>query len=353
MIRHMKRAIKSLTEEESKTLLLQIFHRVNMLDETAYSEKELIKDLHGMADEILCSLPVFNQSEEKQKEVHIIFGDSASGSLKFGLNQFGLTGHKKQVITFPDALSIGPVWKMDQPKGLKQRGAWMERHQMIFDEDASEYENQLSEACSAIRSIPEELPIIIWTGNNANEQTGLRLALSLLKGKTNEIRIINTSSFFSSDHAPVTPISTGEIQPETLMTIYKKNRNAALLTMEGRNTFENQWKELAATKEVLRIWEDEKVRSVPEDYFDALILKAAKHLQHKDRMLCMRLIGEVIGEIRDTQSIDDFYIEYRIRQLTRNGVLEIVSVPDKLRFCYLSVRSKNETVIKDFHTRAE
>ncbi|MEK5392949.1 DUF1835 domain-containing protein [Margalitia sp. FSL K6-0131] len=44
--------------------------------------------------------------------IHIIFGASASGSLKFVLREMGL--NKEQVIAFWDIFSIGPIWKLHE-----------------------------------------------------------------------------------------------------------------------------------------------------------------------------------------------------------------------------------------------
>jgi len=75
--------------------------------------------------------------------IHILFGQSASGTLKYVLKNLGQT-KKEHVISFWEMFSVGPI----------------------------------------------------WTSENSNEQTGLRHVLYLLKDKTNKVKIINTTKVF-------------------------------------------------------------------------------------------------------------------------------------------------------------
>lgn len=113
------------------------------------------------------------------------------------------------------------------------------------------------------------------------------------------------------------------------------------VSQEQRKKLEEEWQELSFTKEVLRIWENKKIKSVDEAYYDDYIINKAKKL-YKGRkniefMKSARLIGEVIGYL--DQYIGDEFIEYRVRHLIMNGVFEIEGVPKAMRFYSVKLKS--------------
>ncbi|WP_416367260.1 DUF1835 domain-containing protein [Paenibacillus sanfengchensis] len=44
-----------------------------------------------------------------------------------------------------------------------------------------------------LRKIPVNKTIVIWSGDNAHDQTGLRFALHLLREQENPIHVVNVS----------------------------------------------------------------------------------------------------------------------------------------------------------------
>lgn len=71
------------------------------------------------------------------------------------------------------------------------------------------------------------------------------------------------------------------------------------------------WVQLSATQETLRIWENGYIQAVKEDYYDAYIINTCQHIhneqQKKDFMKSARLIGEIIGHLQ--QDHGDAYLE--------------------------------------------
>ncbi|RCK09665.1 DUF1835 domain-containing protein [Bacillus licheniformis] len=70
-------------------------------------------------------------------------------------------------------------------------------------------------------------------------------------------------------------------------------------------------------REQFRVWEDGRIKSVKEDFFDSFIIEKLAQLQ-KNRSAntfinCLSLIGEVIGHLEE--NIGDEFIEYRILEL--------------------------------------
>lgn len=86
--------------------------------------------------------------------------------------------------------------------------------------------------------------------------------------------------------------------------------------------------------------ENNKIRTVHEDYFDELIVSTARKLhakqKEKDFMKSGRLIGDVLGHMEN--NVGDAFLEYRLRSLIYNGIFEIKGIPKGMR--YYSVKLK-------------
>ena len=150
----------------------------------------------------------------------------------------------------------------------------------------------------------------------------------MLKGKPNDISLINATlayqELFNTSEVQFFCYHTANVEPEKLNLIYEKKLSKTL-SFETINEFHREWKSLSETEEVLRVWEDNQVKSVNENHFDHLIIACAKKLHteqiEKDFMRSPMLIGEVLGELEGGMS--DTFLEYRIRHLIHNGVFDM------------------------------
>lgn len=268
--------------------------------------------------------------------IHIVLGAAASGSLKFALKKMGLI-KKERVISFWDILSIGPVWQLHEEIGVHSRFQWVEK--CLSDEfgEYRDYTQAFEKVLAQIRSIPEGEHVVIWAGDNAHEQTGLRLVLYLLQGKNIDITVLNTTEeyekLFQVKKVKYTPLHTGEMTPEKLQHIYKHG-SGRLLTDHEREDYEKEWLSLAESDETLRIWRNGRIVSVPEDYYDEFIIKKAKKLSGSRKvtefMKSARVIGEVLGHL--DQYVGDSFLEYRIRKLIEAEVFELEGSLEAMRF---------------------
>jgi hypothetical protein len=345
-IEKLKKDIKELPENEAKSLLFHILIRLNLVKETDYSEIDFISDVEKIYE------TVFNLSKERLKakeeenfqKVHILFGDSGAGSLRMALKKMKKSQFEK-VISFWDIFSIGPIGRLHESDGQEARFQWMK--QVMNDEggDFQDYQQGFYNTINQINSIPEGVPITIWVADNSHEQTGLRYVLYLLRNKTNEIKVINTTKahveYFNRPDIQYTVLQTGEMSPEQLQIIYE-NSHPKSLSENERKELEEEWIALADTKETLRIWRNGKIRNVKENYYDQYMINMAKKLQiEREReqepepfMKSARLIGDVIGHL--DQYMGDSFFEYRLRRLIEKGVFEMEGSLKAMR--YYSVR---------------
>ncbi|MBM7716235.1 DUF1835 domain-containing protein [Siminovitchia sp. FSL H7-0308] len=337
-MKDLSRIIDQLPGSEAKNILVNIMYRLDLMKESPEIQDEMIKELYSLYDEIVDGCQNDSYLEREYEAVHIACGEAAAGSLRVGLD------HKNKVIGFPDFFAVGPIWQLHRDVGRQHRYEWLKNHIHIeMDYMEEEYKQKFLKALEEIKVIPDRLPIVLWTAENADEQTGMRYILYLLKEKANPVFLIHSTlaykELYDTEEYQSFRLHTGEIEPEKLKAIDHKMRSNAL-NAEKRKRYEGEWMALADTKEVLRIWEKGQIKSVSEHYFDAFIIECAQKLQadhdHYDSILSTRVIGEVLGNL--DQSIGDAFLEYRLRTLIYKGVFEIKEVPKSMRFYSVKLR---------------
>lgn len=324
-------------------------YELNLAEEFDTFKHEESKSLEGRGylvkqDVTNIMLDIINKQIQKHRmyptpaPVHIVITESAAGSLKYGLER------PKVVIGFPDFLSIGPVWKLDEKIGQKFRFEWLYEH-INTEQDDYEYENKFTNTLLEIEDILEQAPIYLWTANNASEQTGVRFILQLLQGKENDVFLINSTDFYDQYIAAKDQgqsfTHTNQIEAEHLRLVFEKNKVAKPLSNEDKLRFQKEWQELSQTKEVLRLWVNNKIESAPEHHYDPLIINTIEILHkeqiNKDFIKTGRVIGETLGRMKEL--ISDSFLEYRIRHLVYSGVLEMKGIPKSMRHYSVKLRT--------------
>lgn len=277
-----------------------------------------------------------NKSETQLTPVHIVTSESAAGSLRFSMKG------PKTVIGFPDALSIGPLRKLDEKTGQALRAEWLSAN--INDgESAEDYMEKFRHALQQIKEIPQHVPIYLWFGDNALEQTGLRFYLYLLRDKPNDIYGMNTTQLYQKHFASENGSAffhTGLLNSKILKLFLEKEGTAEAWSAEARTYFQQQWQALAETDGMLRVWKDGKLQNVPEDHYDSLILETVEKLHNEQGgdgfVLAARVVGYIVAEM--DEFIDYFFLEYRIRQLVDVGALEIEGMTTSMRDYGVKIR---------------
>ncbi|MDT0162512.1 DUF1835 domain-containing protein [Bacillus sp. AG4(2022)] len=258
--------------------------------------------------------------------VHIAPSESAAGSIRVMLPQ------REKVISQIEHLGIGPLWKLDTEEGKKHRADWMFDHINYQIEDF-ELDQKIDNMLLEIADIPEEVPIYIWAGENADEQTNLRYMMTLLKEMNSDIFVINSTGLFLEmglkNEGPAH--YTSQIEPDNLPLIFERGKGTSPLSEKDRKKLLSEWEELARTHSVLRIWENGNIVSVQEDHFDSLIVETIKEIEADSEDGFVKA-GTLVGAVTDKNLQDNnlFYLEYRIRELTYNGIFELRGVPKSM-----------------------
>lgn len=344
-IEELKKIIGELPDSEAKSLLFQIYLRLNLVKGTEYSETDFVNDVKRIYDAI--SRVSISRSEESQvkkyQKVHILYDDSSAGSFKVTLKNLDVN-KVENIISFSEMFSIGPVWRLHEQSGEEIRMDWMRKVTNDEYSDFQSYRESFHKTVHEISTIPDDVPITIWVGDNSHEQTGLRYVLHLLRNKTNEIKVINTSKMFvelfNTPDVQYMVLKTGEISPEKLQVIYEQSITIPPLSQEQRMVLEQEWLALSEHRDNLRIWEDEKIVSVSEDYYDPFIIEMAEYLHSqqevKSFMRSARVIGQVLGNL--DQCIGDSFFEYRLRELIKKGVFEFEGSLRAMRYYSVALK---------------
>ncbi|EJR33558.1 MULTISPECIES: DUF1835 domain-containing protein [Bacillus] len=327
MIDKIKNVVEDMYEDEAKHLLQSILIQLNLLEEN-YS-KDTIKNLMDIPKQ-LTSNTSHKRNVKESSHVHIAFDDSTAGCLKHMLGQEERL--EEMVVAFSEFFSIGPINKLHMNEAQLARQKWLVNNLTAYDNYfEEEYLRRFLETMEELHTIPIETPITIWKANNAHEHVGLCFVIAQLKDKKN-IRVINTSEaskeIFKKEYAIR---GTGELPPESLALLQKSFAEFPYVTEEKRMHFVYEWDRLSKSTEFLRVWKENEVRSVQEDYFDQFIIECAKSIgADRDFLKAPRVIGEALGLVE--QLVGDTFLEYRLKKLIKKEVFEFEGSLNEMRF---------------------
>ncbi|PRS60298.1 hypothetical protein C6X98_16920 [Bacillus pumilus] len=269
--------------------------------------------------------------------IHIVFGAAAAGSLKQAFCEMK-QDQVNDIIAFHDIYSIGPLLHLHEHEGQEKRIEWLRN---VISNEFGHFDDMVTDQhrmLQQIKDIKDGTRILIWTGSNAHEQIGLRYAIYLLKEKNIELSLINTTTafdqLFNTNTRRMDIRHAGEITTEKLKVLYKSKEHMHSVTKEERAQLLIEWLSFAKENHTLRIWQKGQTISVPEDEFDAYLVKMAKRVHQsepeEDYIKTPRLIGEVIGYLE--QYIGDDFIEYRLKTLIDQGIFDMIGRRTSMRY---------------------
>ncbi|MGG3279259.1 DUF3658 domain-containing protein [Paenibacillus solani] len=261
--------------------------------------------------------------------VHIAFDDSTAGSLRIMLRS--IPG--EMVVTLSDDLMVGPLVKdqdLDFSRSLAARKDWFQARYSVSDAD--EKKSMLLESAVDWLTWPRQLmewPCVIWAGNAASEQLGLRRLLSLIPDHPN-VMLVNAASILHNQNPNVSYRGTFEIGPDSLKNVLDTTEYVRL-TRQEQASYREDWQRLLNEDGTFRVLQRDVLVTVPESYYDNEILKAAYRIEARNGFFkkSARIVGEVIGH--SELAVSDSFIEYRVRCLIQLGALTYTGDLDAMR----------------------
>ena len=252
---------------------------------------------------------------------HIVFGSSITGSL-----QIALKSHEN-IISFPDHLDVGPVYRLLSPEGQQLRNDWLQKAYRYDEEQLTYYNTQLLKAISQIQKLDDQSHVLIWTCENAAEQFGLRLVMYLLRDKACTISVCNTYFNVLTSHkdrnTQILIRHSGELCSKQLAGMLEQHLFEAI-SNEQKTVYKQEAAQLLNSTSLLRTWHRGQLLEDVESRDDADILYYARELQDEltpsEYYIAARLIGHCLGH--SEHDISDTWIDYRVRTLIAQGKLD-------------------------------
>lgn len=246
------------------------------------------------------------------KYVHIAIGCSAAGLLKYTLNKHSNHEFFGTVINFNQDLSVGPL-----NVSSKERESWLQniRYELDYDVEDEEFYKlpTLKDTEESIINIPKDKIIILWYANNVIEQTAIRCIAPLVM--THTLYHVQIPEHFVNDANESQCIrATAECNSKLLWLFFEKYLK--LVSNDLLSEWIAKWEKLILDYSTLRIYQDNIIVSVDEDYYDAIIIASSS----REWKYAARVIGQALGS--EDQVISDLYLEYRLRHLIKAGYLD-------------------------------
>lgn len=226
--------------------------------------------------------------------MHIIFGPSAAGSLRYIINEHRLN---QDVLSINDDLSYGPL------HGIEERIKFGTKLISSVAPDDEEFASYFESAVNSWPT-PEDVTgckVILWHCENAPEQLMLQMVVNQLQDfdELYEVALDNKISLARG---------TGEYTPEKLGSLIGTE---AKISPERKHQLITSWNHTVQQKGTLRIWENESVVTVDEAYYDTLLLQNCKH----EFLNAARIVGESLGAT--DQLLSDTWLNYRLLELVK------------------------------------
>ncbi len=293
-----------------------------------------------LAEELLSILNDVQREEQDRLDrkinVHVVFSSTGAGSVKVALSKCEKR-MESRVIQLDDFYSYGPILQLHLEQGRLKRERWMmERFNDQMYRSLMDRENRVDHFMSKLSSIPENCRIYLWVGDNAHDQVSARLTMYALRGKTNDIHILNVTQLYKEVaerfEPALEPKYVGHVPMEALTEMMNQFESAQLIEEKTKGALVKDWEVLSITTDTLRMWMNGEIVGLEEDAFDAEILHTVRSLQQSDDKELVKngyvRAGAVVSTLFEREIFEsDRYIEYRLWYLISSGQLDFKGIP--------------------------
>jgi hypothetical protein len=164
---------------------------------------------------------------------------------------------------------------------------------------------------------PDEIALM-WLGQTAQDQLLLRLACAVWPDTELWVADLRKLSARCPNNPPVVPVFCADALREL-------EGMAVPLSPQAKQVLADEWHVMAAQDHVLRIYQDGAVCGVPENYFDAALLRLCTH-EFKSRAW---VVGAFIGGDECPLGMGDIFARYRLHVMAQQGLLEMRANKDR------------------------
>lgn len=252
--------------------------------------------------------------------LEVVFDQAVKEAMKLAKSKDkskSIIGKKEDIISIGFSLDIGDIsGKIDSHErqkvftstyGLYSTGTQVKE---FFDKQVQDLEKLLSSA-------KKGHTIRIWKSNAPFSVCAFAFICNLLKDIDCEIKVISLPEYHKISSDTIASYSSwAEILPEEFHEFLSLEKD---FTEIEKIIFGHLWEDLKAENAPLRALVNGKLISVPEDFYDHLIIKNIPDRE----FFKIELIGEVLGKYG--LGVGDSWFDLRIDKLIEEKKLEVVS----------------------------
>jgi len=254
------------------------------------------------------------------------FQHVVSGRMALDVVTSALALDAADIVNMDDDLSVGPLHDVEAEQSPSRVAFW----RRIFGPQADDFEREhrqftpsIAATARALRELPvDHRPCMVWFGTGANEQLTLRWVANVLQSSPREIW---TGEVLPIDQKPLPRnwcTGVGVCNESDVLAIYGRRSK---LSAEDRRRLGGEWTIARdeAREDTLRHFVEGRISTWPISGYDDRILGALDSLGDRGTTLqTVRVVGEAMVRSEDAM-IGDVFIFWRIRELTRQGVLHL------------------------------
>ncbi|WPC39260.1 DUF1835 domain-containing protein [Clostridium sp. JS66] len=244
--------------------------------------------------------------------INICFTEGAGGKFRIAIKMNELDS-KQKVIVLSDDLSHGPI---KVGINIEERINWWRianGDEYFLEYGADELRENYNTFHNEISKIDRSDILYLWYGSS-QEFCGMLYALELLKNKDLNIYLINVTDTVVEHKGNVyLSRDTGYIVPQYIEKYASVKQK---LDSDKYRELLNIWELLKSDNSMLRVFKNERIRSVDENYFDMDILKYVPK-EFKNSAKIVRLVVD-----NSDVEISFDYIIWRIKELVKLGKID-------------------------------
>jgi hypothetical protein len=242
--------------------------------------------------------------------IHFLVGHAAANQLQaaFALDE-NLSG---EILVLQDTLGIGPLQRSEGQTFRQLRTDFWKTLDPHFKE---EVEDQKRVLLTIARALREEEPICFWMAPCVSDVCAYFWLIPFFKDHPGMFHIININSlpFLNEKGQLFYPKNFSEVLPKEFV---KTKRLLKEVTPAEYEVDVDEWKRLEEENTWVRVYEGgKKIISKPETHFDSMILNSVAF----DFTKAHKVVHDVLK--KNTQTLSDKFLEWRIRELIASGQL--------------------------------
>lgn len=234
-------------------------------------------------------------------------------------------GNSQDVVYIGFSLDMGDI--SGEVDGVERQKMFRElwgRHQIDANEQKQFFKNQRENLEKLLSEVREGTPVRIWKSNAPYSICGFYYICNMLRNIDCEINVISLPEYNQiSENEMVTYSHWGEVRPGQLYTFLSLEKT---LSQIEKRMFADHWGELVTENAPLRAVVNGKLISVPETFYDHVIVENIPN----EAFLMARLIGGIIGKYQ--WGVSDSWYALRIDKMIEENKLVVVENKDESHF---------------------